>query len=85
MARTTLTLTVEMELINDACQDMDLIADALPKKHGAKYRDLDRRMMDLEGGNLTPVPHDLGEGRIVLAPPVQIAAIIRDARSLGVI
>lgn len=86
MAQVKLTLQIEMEYTRDAIADLALIHERLARRHGAAFRDLDRRIEGIvEGGFSAPGMHYLGAGVICAGVPVEIAAVIRDARSLGVI
>lgn len=87
MARTSIAFTFETDLIQDAVDTCLRIHDALAKRHGQRFRDLERRMealVDLD---------DWGEiefariewGRFVMTVPPALSAIIQEARDLGVI
>lgn len=88
MANLTVTLRVEPELLQDAFEDVIRIFEALARRHGPDYRALERRIEDIIEERVQisiPQPHDLGGAHYILLPPPEIAAIIRDARVLGVI
>jgi len=88
MAATTVTLIAETELFQDAIADVQRVFEALATRHGPQFRALERRIEDVieERRPLSaPKFHHIGDGHYVIAPPVEIMAIIRDAKKTGVI
>lgn len=86
MAQIELTFQIEMEYTRDAIAELAIIHERLTRRHGAPFRDLDRRIEAIvEGGFSAPEIHYLGAGIICVVVPVEIEAVIRDARILGVI
>jgi len=86
MAAMTLTITAEMEEMNDAILLLQEVHARLAKKHGDEFRRLDRAIEALVGN-----PEDcveaywLGDGKIMVAPKGEFTDIFREARRLGVI
>jgi len=88
MAQLVRTLTVEMDLVGDAIDDVERIFRALARKHGPAFRALEREVERLMNGDaeLSPPPfHHIGGGCYVAEPYPELAAIVREARALGVI
>lgn len=88
MARLLLTLTVETDLVLDAIADIERIFCALAKRHGQRFRDLERRierLMDLDANWGVPQSHSIGDGRFIFEPHPELKGIIREAREIGVI
>lgn len=87
MAQTIITVSVETELLADALAELDHIMSRLAFRHGEAFRDVERRIARLIDG-AEPLSGfgmaDLGPGRLVLLPPSELAAVIADARRLGV-
>jgi hypothetical protein len=84
-----LTLTLETEALDDALRDLELIARRLAGRHGAVFRDLDRRVAQLNEHGIEAETWDalreLESCRFVVVPPPEIVALLADARRLGVI
>lgn len=88
MTQTTLTLHVESELLGDVLDSLARIGAALPKRHGAEFRRLDRRLCRIMDGEVAidqPEIVSLGGGRLVILPPKQLRDIVSKAAELGVI
>jgi len=74
--------------VQDALADIERIFKALAKRHGPHYRDLERRIEKLCDGPQawsSAKAHCIGDCRYVMEPPAALKAIVRDARTLGVI
>ena len=86
MAQVTLTLIAETDLTLDAIDDMARIHQALARRHGDRFRQLERRietLLDDHGlGEFEMI--DLGEGHMVMTVPSRIANILTDAAAMGV-
>ena len=86
MAQVTMTLTAETDLTLDAIDDMVRIHQALARRHGDRFRQLEHRietLLDDHGlGEFEMI--DIGEGNLVMTVPTRIANILTDARALGV-
>lgn len=88
MAQAVMSLTIEMDLLFDAIGDIERIFGALSTCHGQKYRALERRIENLIGDDVALSDlklRDLGIDRFIVEPPVEVTAIVRRARDLGVI
>lgn len=84
MARLISRLVLETEPIQDAIQEIMLASEALPRRHGVRFRDLERRIAGLDTSDITTELHDLGDGRFTCTSRV-LTDLICDARALGVI
>jgi hypothetical protein len=88
MARTMLTVSIECDLINDFLADWERVGRELPRRHGAAFRALDRRMSAIQEGE-APVSdtewHDLGEANFIITAPREMVEVVAEARRLGVI
>lgn len=87
MAKTVLTLMVETDLIQDAANDIEVIFRRLAKRHGAAFRELERRIEALSETDRwgEMATHQLLDGTVIFEPPSAFKEIIADARRLGVI
>jgi hypothetical protein len=86
LAAAPLTLTVESELIYDALDTLARIHAALARRHGDKFRALERDIERLADERLTlRDPHPLGDGWFIFEPPAQFTSMIDRANALGVI
>lgn len=86
MASNKLTLTCEMQEINDSIETLREIIDRLGKMHGDDFRRLDRRIHEyIEQGDFDVKVHDLGPGQFLAAPCGEMTEIFREARRLCVI
>lgn len=83
----TLSLRFEIEAVQDAIDDLERAHLALTRRHGAKYRRLERDIEESVDGLLTgaPIVHDLGDGFMMMTCPPEAEAVLRRARRLGVI
>jgi len=87
MAQTSIAFIFETDRIADAADTCLRIHEALARRHGQRFRDLERRLEAL------PDLDDWGEielasiewGRFVMTVPPVLTAIIQEARDLGVI
>lgn len=87
MIEDRISVTIECEVIEDACAELVRIHFALRGRHGDAYRALDKRVgrvLHDPDGIVLPEPLPLPGGRMVFALPDDIAAILRDARALGI-
>ncbi len=79
-------LRLEDDLVVDACNELKAITSALPKRHGDRFRVLERRLQALSQNIGEPSLERLIDSLIfVVVPPPEWMAIIREARELGVI
>lgn len=87
MAVVALTITAEFDLLYDAVDTVERAHRALATRHGAAFRDLERKIEALmEAPDWGEVPMaDLEPGRVVFFVPEKLAELITDARALGVI
>jgi hypothetical protein len=88
MTSLELLVSVEMELIQDAVDDLALIHERLARRHGEAFRQLERRIeaVGVDGANLGTFDMLPLEGmRLVATVPSVVAGLIADARRLGVI
>lgn len=88
MAQLICTLTVETDLMGDVIDSLERVCRALPKRHGAEFRRLDRRISAImEGGRAIspPTVQYLGGGRLVVIPPKELCDVVNAAHALGVI
>lgn len=88
MASRTIALTAEIDLVHDAIRQIEVVFRALAKCHGQQYRALERRierLMDDESDLGEPRVHFIGGGCFIIEPFPEMKAIIREARTLGVI
>ena len=86
MAQVTMVLTAETDLTLDAIDEMARIHQALARRHGDWFRQLERRietLLDDHGlGEFEMI--DIGEGHMVMTVPSRIANILTDADALGI-
>lgn len=86
MARQTLTISMETEAVRDAIEALAGVIERLARRHGERFRALDRRIDAFLDAPDDPVAHEAaGEDGLLLifgAPP-KLAAILRDARAMG--
>ena len=81
-------LSLEVDAITDAVDDLRHIEAALIRRHGPQFRSLERRIEALLGG---PLPDDivrlceLTPGRFCAVPAAELSAILADARRLKVL
>jgi hypothetical protein len=75
------------EAVMDAVNLVIAAHEALTKRHGDRYRTLERRIETIiESGDFGAIEHhDLGDGHIELSAPPNLTELIRDARAFGVI
>lgn len=89
MARLSFTLTAELDLQRDAINDLMRVREALPRRHGDRFRALERRIEALEDREWSAADvgrcHDLGEGILLFEPPPIVVELVAEARRLGVI
>jgi len=88
MARTQLSFSVETDGMLDAIADLERVSEALPRRHGAAFRDLDRRLCAIFEGDIAITPPDvryLGDGIFVAVLPIELSALLATARRIGVI
>lgn len=86
MARRTLTISMETEAVLDAIEALGGVVERLARRHGDRFRALDRRIEAFLAEPDAPVVHEVaGEDRLLLmlAAPPTLAAILRDARAMG--
>lgn len=84
MASTVLTLTLEMDVIHDAIEEVQRVHQRLASCHGDDYRKLDRaieRLMD-EMEDAFDI-HSIGGGKMVAAPAGLLTDILGEAYRLG--
>ena len=86
------TVTFETTAVADAVALVATAHEALYKRHGLQFRALQRKieaLADNDGrsliGEQVSLPSDVGNIWISLAAHPEIVAVIREARSLGVI
>lgn len=85
MAQVIHTITVETEILQDAIEDLKRVHAALAMCHGPDSRGLDRRIeATTECGRDLFELHKVG-GRLVAAPSGELAAVLVEARRLGVL
>lgn len=86
MAATIATLTFETACLSDAIAELQLVHAALARRHGAQFRELDRRIEALtEDPTGIVAMHWLGAGAVLAAPSGELTEILRMSRQLGVI
>lgn len=86
MATGTLGLTIEAEPVYDAVDLLGRAHQALARRHGERFRALEREIEALADAELgLGDPHDLGDGHFIFAAPARLTALIAKARALGVI
>lgn len=84
-----LALRIEDELVADAAAELERILLALPRRHGDAFRTLQRAIEALPdqprtGPEVYSVASDGPVIVLVLAPPPEFTALIREAERLGV-
>ncbi len=84
MAQITMVLIAETELAHDAIADVSRIHHALASRHGDRFRKLERRIDALTDdiGDCDLI--SIGDGRMVMTVPSRIAAVLAEAKALGV-
>lgn len=86
MAGLTVDVVFETDLIGDAVAEVLHIHEALGRRHGDRFRQLERRIEALADGEIGTLGMiDLEPCRFVVTPPASLSSIIADARALGVI
>lgn len=86
MAAVTLALICEMDLMDDAIRSLSYAMGALSCRHGAEYRDYERRLSALLDAPLSDCTFaELEPGRLVIVPPIEWRAMVTEGVSLGVI
>jgi hypothetical protein len=86
MARVVLSLSCETELVTDCIADLQRAHEALTHRHGAAFRDLERRIEQIEPGDGDGFDFpEIEPGRMVMTPPPRWVALVAEARALGVI
>ena len=85
MAQLRMTLTAETSFIQDAIVTVSRVHDALSRRHGQRFRALDRRIEAIAEGFTVPEPVHLGDCIFCFPAPPEFVAIIAEARALGVI
>ncbi|HWV44115.1 hypothetical protein [Pseudorhodoplanes sp.] len=82
----TLSIRFEADLISDAARDMEMIWRALPKCHGEKYRDFERRFEEsCRIASFDPGIERLDDAWFIVTPPAAFQSMIAEARALGII
>lgn len=86
MARITLTLRLDNDLVRDAVESLGVVHQALARRHGARFRALDRRIETLIDGGFSKDDVDLQsiDGTFVSVPAGELRAILMEARGLGI-
>lgn len=86
MARLRLSLAVETDLVHDCIADLRLVHEALTHRHGASFRNLERRIESIEEEDAGTFGFpEVEPGRMVMTPPKRWVALISEAKILGVI
>lgn len=87
MAQVTMTLRLDNDLLRDAFDSIAVVHLALARRHGSRFRSLDRRIDSLLDGGFCKCDIDLKtiEETFVSVPAGELAAILNEARSLGII
>lgn len=86
----TTGFSFEAEAVEDACDDVACVFQALARRHGQPFRDLERdiRMMceGWERDGSPPLGFEyLGDGAFAVVPPAPLSELLRRARQMGVI
>ena len=86
MAQTCMKVTIELQILNDAIDDVRNIVRRLAKLHGSDHRKLDRDIQDVLSDPKSWIEmHWLGNGRALFAPGESLTEVLREARRLKVI
>lgn len=82
----SLALICEMDLMDDAIRSLSHAMGALSCRHGAEFRDYERRLSDLLDQPLTECTFcELEPGRLVIVPPVKWREMVDEGVKMGVI
>lgn len=82
----TLDLICEMDLMDDAIRSLSYAMGALSCRHGAEFRDYERRLGELLDAPLTDCTFcELEPGRMIIVPPQEWRAMVDEGSRLGVI
>jgi hypothetical protein len=82
----SLSLVCEMDLMDDAIRSLSYAMGALGCRHGAEYRDYERRLGELLDAPLTNCTFEYLEAtRLIIVPPVSWRAMVDEGVALGVI
>lgn len=79
-------MVCEMDLMDDAIRSLSMAMGALGCRHGAEFRDYERRLeavLDSALGECTV--ETLCEGRLIIVPPIEWRMMVTEGRELGVI
>lgn len=86
MARVRLALVCETDLVHDCIADLRRVHEALTHRHGAAFRDLERRIESIEEEDAGTFGFpEVEAGRMVMTPPPRWVALIAEAKTMGVI
>lgn len=86
MAQVIAVIGFETDLIGDAIDTLCRIHVCLTRRHGERFRDLERRIeAEMDGPVDSIGMEQLEQGVMVMTPPTAWAALIAEARSMGVI
>lgn len=92
MAITSLSLAYETSAVMDAIALLEAAHVALAKRHGQRFRDLERKIeaMAEDGeqrlvGEMVQLPTEFGSILLVAQAHPELTALIREARDMGVI
>lgn len=79
-------IVFEAEALGDALSDLRAVWEALPARHGDRFRSLERKIEALFVAETTEAPrlHMMGD-RVILAAPDVITALLVEARALGLL
>lgn len=82
----TMPLVCEMDLMDDAIRSLSYAMGALGCRHGAEFRDYERRLERLLDSALGECSVEtLEPGRLIVVPPVEWREMVDEGRCLGVI
>lgn len=87
MKQLVLTLRCELDIVQDSLASIRRAHEALAKRHGDAFRQLERDIEALRYGGplMSPEPIDLGGGFLLFTPSTDLTALIQRAKGLGVI
>ena len=87
MAQVNLTYSVETEVCLDAVAELEMAMRRIVKRHGAQYRELERRIEALceNDGKTNFAIHALPDGVMLVAPTGPFTDVLREARRLDLI
>lgn len=86
MADVRLSLHIEADPLFDAVDTLLHIHERLAKRHGDRFRAMERQIEAFVGDDGSGVgTESLEPGRIVLTPPKEWQSLIAEARALGII